>query len=278
MALKKQPESKFVQVLGLNLHYLDWGGEAKQPLVLIHGLSGTAHEWDFLAQNICEEVRVYALDQRGHGLSEWATDGYSLERLVAEIKGFVDALGLGKFALLGHSLGGRNTIGYGGQYPETLSHAIICDMAPEMPREYARSLRKNTAIRPESFRSLEEGVAYAMEMNPKISREMAENQMKHALKEEGDKLVYRIDRAIFEITGSSALSEIPLLWELLTKMTCPTWVMRGMESEVVTPELAARMMERIPGGRLVEIPGAGHYIPTDQPALLEKAVREILLG
>jgi len=95
MALKKQPESKFVQVLGLKLHYLDWGTENKPPMVLLHGGLQTAHSWDFVAFALRNRYHVRALDQRGHGDSDWAPDqDYSLEAQMKDMEKFIDTLGM----------------------------------------------------------------------------------------------------------------------------------------------------------------------------------------
>ena len=67
MTTQVQPKSRTVTANGINLHYLDWGREGAPPLVLLHGLRGHAHVWEDVAESLCDDYHVYALDQRGRG-------------------------------------------------------------------------------------------------------------------------------------------------------------------------------------------------------------------
>src|SRR5665811_202315 len=99
-----QPTSNTVQIRGLNLHYLEWGNPTATPMVLLHGLSSAAGAWRRVAQHFAAEYRIIALDQRGHGESEWAAaDSYGSDNFIADLHAFVDALGLERFVLIGHS-------------------------------------------------------------------------------------------------------------------------------------------------------------------------------
>ena len=80
--------SRRLDIDGLRLHYLDWGGDGP-PLVMLHGLTGHAHTWDHTAAALGDRYRVLALDQRGHGDSGWAPpygDGRMAEDLLAFLR------------------------------------------------------------------------------------------------------------------------------------------------------------------------------------------------
>ncbi len=95
MALQVQPQDKTVMANGLKLHYLDWGSPDNPPMVLLHGLRGHAHSWDDFSAALCEDYHILALDQRGRGDSEWATDGvYTTAAYVADLLDFSAALRL----------------------------------------------------------------------------------------------------------------------------------------------------------------------------------------
>ena len=83
----------FVTVNGLRFHYLDWKSEEKAPLICLHGLTGHAHAFDDFGDAMTQFYRVIAWDQRGHGDTEWARDGYEREKDIADLEGFIDALG-----------------------------------------------------------------------------------------------------------------------------------------------------------------------------------------
>ena len=116
MTTQVQPKSKTVTANGINLHYLDWGAEGRPPVVLLHGLRGHANVWEDVALALCNDYHVYSVDQRGRGDTDHAPGGdYSTDAFVADLAGFVDAIGLDKFILFGHSMGGRNSMAFAGQ-------------------------------------------------------------------------------------------------------------------------------------------------------------------
>ena len=111
MTTEVKPQDKTVNANGLNIHYLDWGNPTATPMVLLHGLRGHAHSWDDISAAFCQDFHVMALDQRGRGETDWAKDGnYTTEAYVADLEGFCGALGLDSFVLVGHSMGGRNSL------------------------------------------------------------------------------------------------------------------------------------------------------------------------
>ena len=61
------PENKYISINGLNLHYMDWGNVDTAPMLLLHGLGGNAHYWDFFADSMKDDYHILVLDQRGHG-------------------------------------------------------------------------------------------------------------------------------------------------------------------------------------------------------------------
>ena len=113
MATSVQPKDKTVDVNGINLHYLDWGNENKPKLLLLHGLRGHCHSWDDVSAEFCKDYHILALDQRGRGESDWAPSGdYSSQSFVADLEGFCEAVEFDKFTLIGHSMGGRNSMAF----------------------------------------------------------------------------------------------------------------------------------------------------------------------
>ena len=122
MTTRVQPRDKTVTTNGINLHYLDWGAVGRTPMVLLHGLRGHAHSWDDVSTAMCQDFHVLAVDQRGRGESDWAPGGdYTTNAFVEDLAGFSDALKLDPFVLVGHSMGGRNSIAFTARHPDTTS-------------------------------------------------------------------------------------------------------------------------------------------------------------
>jgi len=106
-----KPEDRYLDINGLRLHYLDWGNYGLQPMLLLHGFLSHAHAWDDFALNFRSRFHVIALDQRGHGESEWSREAaYTLDDYFVDIARFVEALNLRKLILIGHSMGGAKRL------------------------------------------------------------------------------------------------------------------------------------------------------------------------
>src|SRR5205085_8668122 len=108
------------------LHYLDWGEAGNPPFVLLHGFSAMARYFDGFAAHARRHFHVYALDQRGHGESDWA-DSYEPDDMSNDLAEFVDQLGLDRFVLLGHSMGGGVSFRYPADHLERVVRLLILD-------------------------------------------------------------------------------------------------------------------------------------------------------
>lgn len=96
---------------GLRFHYRYWPGEG-QPLVLLHGLASNAQIWNLVAPQLAPQFRVYALDQRSHGLTDTATEGFDFASIVRDARAFVAGLSLERPILVGHSWGAHTVLHY----------------------------------------------------------------------------------------------------------------------------------------------------------------------
>ena len=122
-----------VRVNGITLHYLDWGPADAPPVLLLHGITGYARVWDHLAARLVPERRVIALDQRGHGDSDPAPDDdYRVGAMADDVAAFAESLQLSRFALVGHSMGGRIAIKYAGDHAARLGRLAIVDIGPDI--------------------------------------------------------------------------------------------------------------------------------------------------
>jgi esterase len=261
---------------GLRFHYLERGDPAAQALVLLHGFTSHSRSWDTFATAMCERYRVLALDQRGHGESEWAAD-YAPERRVEDMEAFVAALGLDRFVLLGLSMGGRAAFMYAAKNPAKLERLVIVDIAPEiMP---AGGQRIQAGIRMNDlFDDPEEAVAAARAANPRPPEaELRHRVLNNLVQRPDSKWTFRYDIALRSPDRPLLSPADPTpIWESLRSITCPTLLVRGAESDLLSRDLAARMVATIPNCRLVEVPDAGHSVPLDNPPGFLAAVRTFL--
>ena len=280
MTTQVQPKSRTVTANGINLHYLDWGTEGQPPLVLLHGLRGHANVWADVAESLCADYHVYALDQRGRGDTDHAPGGdYSTEAFVADLLGFVDAIGLDKFVLFGHSMGGRNSMAFAGAHSERLERLCIVDIGPRIEAAGGNRITEELRAIPPHFDSFEDALAHVQTGNRFASESVMRRRLTGQTRQLPDgKLGWKFDPAIREQRINGTAAPAADLWPVLTNITCPTLIVRGTETDLLTQETADQMVETLAQGRMVNIERAGHMVFEDNPSDFIDAVKSWLAG
>ncbi len=265
-----EPASAFVDVDGLRLHYLDWGGSAP-PLVMLHGFSGHAHTWDRTAAVLSNQYRVLALDQRGHGDSEWAPR-YGSKPLVTDLLHFLDALKLNKVVLMGLSMGGNVAYLFAAMYPERVERLVILDIGPEISSIGVDRIARSTA-ESDVFASEEEAVARARAANARPTDADLRHRVVHNLRRlPNGTLTFKWDKALRDGTAIRDEPTVAERWAAWRAVRCPTLLVRGDDSDILSPETAQRMLEENPNVTLVTVPDCGHSITLERPDGLREAM------
>ena len=272
------PNESTVEIGGLRFRYLDWGNEGLRPILFLHGGALTAHTWDLCCLALRDEFHCLALDQRGHGDTDWAPDAdYSIAAQREDIRGFVDELGLDRFILAGMSMGAINSLAFAIHYPERLSHLVLIDAGPEVRRPGSRRIRDfvNGSAEPET---LDQIIERALAFNPRRDPLILRRSLMHNLRRQTDGTwAWKYDRRRFrQMDHDAHAAERRGLADGVARITCPTLVVRGAESDVFHDEDAERLAQRLPDGRWVRIPRAGHTVQGDNPKDLAAALREFL--
>ena len=266
-------QDRFVTINRLRLHYLDWGTAGKPPFLLLHGGSAYAHWWDFVAPALAENFRVIALDQRGHGDSDHVNPpAYGTRHYLADLQQFIATLGLHKPVLMGHSMGGHNSLIYATQHAQELAALILVDTDAAYPEAAVQFLRKLGEKPAKEFDSFVEAIS-RFQLLPRetyISTEKLRYLASFAFHERPDgKWTAKLDRkTLFRdpIDGRPFLSQI----------TCPTLIVRAEHSPLLSHEKINRLVNSLPHGRWVEVKDTYHHVMLDNPDGLVKAVREFL--
>jgi esterase len=272
------PDEQHVLLRRMRFHYLDWGTSGLPPVVFLHGGGLNAHTWDLVCAALRRERHCMALDQRGHGESEWSPQmDYSTESHVGDLDAFVDQLGLDRFVLVGMSLGGANALAWAGRHSGRLAGLVLVDVGPDMRAE---GIRKIAAFTSEAtpLLSVDEFVDRALAFNPRRNRELLRRSLLHNLRRMPDgRFMWKYDqRHRGRIDPDAAARRRQLLWSAVDGVECPTLVVRGAQSDVFHDEDAERLAGRLRHGRWVRIEGAGHTVQGDNPADLLVALRAFL--
>ena len=257
---------------GLEFSFLEWGDPASPPMVLLHGLTGHAHTWDLFANSLKDEYHIFALDQRGHGDTGWADPPqYNTEDFVEDVRDLARHWGIGRFTLIGLSMGAHNALAFACRYPELVEKLVPIDVGPSLPRLHDPVTQARFLQLYKDFDTIDEAYAEAVESNPITDPELIKYRVRHSLNRTDD------GRWTPKHTRDVALHWKPDdLTEEIKTIQCPTLLVRGGESEVLSAEVAESMRTAIPDCELATIAGSGHSVPQDKPADFEAAVREFL--
>lgn len=270
-----------IRLNGLRFHFREWSCPKADPqdLVLLHGFTGHARSWDAFAQAMSADYRVLALDQRGHGETEWAApDQYGTPYMVADLEAFVAALGLNRFVLLGLSMGGNVAIHYAGKQPEALDRLVIVDIGPEIGSSGLGRINQGVQAK-DIFSTPEEAFKWARAANA-LPPEGHHRQrvINNLMRLEDGTWTYRYDRALRDPNNPRQRPTAEEGWRAVARINVPTLLIRGELSDILAPPHAARMARDIAGCQLAEVRGSGHSVPLDQPEGFLKAVRAFLVS
>ncbi len=243
-------------------HYLEWGHPDAPPIVLLHGGHQSAHSWDLVSLHLAQNHRVLALDQRGHGDSEWSRDvNYSNHTMALDAGAFMDALSLERPILMGHSMGGRNSLLLTKENPSRLRALVVVDIGPEISDEGRKAIAGFVRTNQE-FDDLEHFVANVRKYDPYRPREHIERTVKYNMLQRSDgKFVSKCDstpRRLGILHGGGAQDNVSL--EDAGRFHLPVLVVRGADSNILTQDAAERFRDALPRGILAVVPNCGHNV------------------
>ena len=275
---------------GLDLHLLEWSQEGV-PMILVHGFGNEAHIWQDFAQEVAGYYRVLGLDQRGHGDSGWPLHGeYEYPHFMADLDAVLENLSIERAVLVGHSLGGRVCMLYAGAHPEKVAGLVIVDSAPELDARGTTRIQMDVGQhRDPSFGNVAEYEQMLLHNYPAAPPAVIRRMAQHSLKQREDgRWILKMDPALRGAVGTTETPEdraerekatTQSLWDALEKVTCPSLVVRGAASDIVSADVTDRMVEILgDSSQLAVIARAGHSVMTDNPAGFNEAVLNFVLG
>jgi pimeloyl-ACP methyl ester carboxylesterase len=267
-------ESRFIEVNGLELHYLDYGTEGRTPMLCLHGGAVNAHWFDFVAGGFTADHHVRALDQRGHGDSERADPpDYRYSSYASDLAQVVEQLDLRDFVLVGHSMGGLVSLVYAANYPGRVKKLVVVDSTLRSSPERVASLHSvgnrdgsNYAtneefiarfkVRPEGTQAVPEIIRYLAERG---GRQDADGRWRH-----------KFDRNVY---SKRELLDIMPHWD---RIKIPALLVKGGLSNRITPDIHDEIRRRCPQVELAEVPGSEHHVTLDNPNGFVEAVKAFL--
>ena len=269
----------FVEANGIRHHLIARGMPGSPVVMMLHGLAGQAHVFDVIANRLSARHHVYCLDVRGRGESAWgAANEYTIDTYVADLEAVRDALGLQRFSLVGTSMGGLITMQYAPKFPEHVERVVLNDVGPEIDPEGLKRILSYVGGAPEMFADIKAVIRYYKEHYAPMVEHLPDDQVSefaryNVRKSDSGIYVWKMDPAIRVTAAPPPATDN---WEALKSVKCPVMVLRGAKSDVLSAPIAAKMIEALPGTRLVEVPGVGHAPILSEPVAV--AALEEFLG
>jgi pimeloyl-ACP methyl ester carboxylesterase len=273
------PETRHVVSSGFRIHLLDWGTAGRPPIVFLHGGGLNAHTWDVVCLALRGDYHCLALDQRGHGDSEWSPEmDYFPETHRLDIAGVVDHLGLEHFLLVGQSMGALNAFVYALEHRPRLAGLVLIDAGPNIRIDGAQRIGDFVGATAE-VDSIEDAVEKALSFNPlRDSRLLRRSLLYNYRRLPSGKWARKHDMRHW---GQQDFSELSARnqerWKQAERVTCPTLVVRGALSDVFLDEDADRFARVLPNGQWTRVEGAGHTVQGDNPRELCEALRKFFV-
>lgn len=268
---------------GLTLWVTEWGAPDARPIVMLHGIRGYAQTFAGIAQALQPHYRVIAFDQRGRGRSDWDPGrNYYTADYVRDLMAVADRLGLERFDLLGHSMGGINALVFAASHPDRVGRLVIEDAGPgafESSRG-AERIRHELANTPVAFANWDEATAFMRVLRPTVSEAAREQRLRSMLRPDAaGGFTWQYDHAgITQTRLHPDPARVVDLEPVVRRIQAPTLVIRGGRSDYLQPQMVERMRALNAGITAIDIDDAGHYVHDDQPAAFCEAVRGFLLG
>ena len=278
----------------LQLNYVDWGNADAPDLLLIHGGRDHARNWDWVAKELRDDYHIIALDNRGHGDSEWANTGpYGIDEFVYDIAELIDQHDLAPLTIIGHSLGGILSLRYTGIFPENVTKLVSIEgmglgrrlykgdvnaPAAERYRKWIADLKKMTRWDERRYDTIEDAAKHMAEANAHLSPEQVHHLTRHGSKTNEDgSISWKFDHYFYSRFIAPTGLDPDEVREIWSSITCPTLIIHGTESWNKDPAEDGSL-EFFQNAQSVMVEGAGHWVHHDKFDEFMGLVKPFLAG
>ena len=254
------PPSQFIRLSnGVNVHLRDEGDPDAPPIVLVHGHTEDLHAWNHIVKNLVESFRVIRFDLRRHGLTGPAPDNdYRIENYVSDLSMVVDHIGIDRFVLVGHSMGGRISARYTLEKPERVNNLVLVS-ASGAPAKEDRSP-------PMALRAMKNPFGRFL-IRRIWSRSMAKKSLEGMVFDGSSITDEEIDRmwdfSIYPGNMDAMFQEFRETWDALDpadikEIATNTLLIWGKEDSICPESMGIWYDSHLPNSTMVVIPNIGH--------------------
>jgi pimeloyl-ACP methyl ester carboxylesterase len=274
----------------LRLHYVDWGNAEAPPLILLHGGRDHCRAWDWVAAALRQDWHIIAPDLRGHGDSEWPSDGnYGMAGFLYDVAQLIHQQKLAPVSIVAHSLGGNIALRYAGLYPHAVRKLVAIEGIGPAPKIVAERDRIDVAERlrawiderralagrlPRRYASIEDALHRMQDANRRLTPDQARHLTEHGVNQNEDGTYsWKFDNYVRAFRSPDmTTAELEQLW---SRITCPALLVYGRESWASNPAEDGRI-RHFRTARVLAVEGAGHWVHHDRLDVFLDEVRRFL--
>jgi len=248
-----------------------YGSPTEQPpLLIVHGLFGSARNWGVIARRLSTDREVIAVDQRNHGDSPW-TETHSYADMAADLARVIEAHG-GRADVLGHSMGGKAAMVLALTRPELVRRLVVADMAP-VAYDHGHSHASFIGAMQRMDLS---NLTLRSEADRRLARDIDSEQVRafllQSLDLKADPPRWKLNLDVLDAHLGDVLD-----WPAPPgRFTGPALFVYGMQSDYVTPEYRPAIFQKFPNAEFHPIEGAGHWLHAERPREFEAAVADFI--
>lgn len=237
------------------------------PLIILHGLFGSADNWLSIAKELEADFTVYLLDLRNHGDSPHSEE-WNYEAMAKDIADFMSSQELESAYLMGHSMGGKTAMNFALAYPEKIKKLIVADIAPRYyPPHHQSILEGLNAIDMDKLKSRKEAEeTLAAYISEKGIRQFL---LKSLGRNEHQKFIWKINLPVI----TKKIENIGAALESDQSFDKPTLFMRGAHSDYIQDKDKGDLEKYFPEYKLITIKNAGHWLHAEQPEAVAQTIK-----
>lgn len=244
------------------------------PLMLFcHGITANSAVFLPLMAGFSDRFTTVAIDQRGHGLSEKPDDGYAADDYAGDIAALIEALGLGRAILVGHSLGARNAVTVAAKHPHLVRSVVAIDFTPYIETEVFDALEARVNGGDRTFRDIAAIEDYLSSRYPNIPADAIRARAASGYRQADDGLRPLASPAAMAETAAGLRADLVPAYEAVTR---PVLVVRGERSKLVSEAALAKTSRLRPDLPVVVVPGADHYVNEVSPQITLRAITNFI--
>ena len=267
----------------VGIHVREWGDPEAPAMVLLHGLRGYSGTWRRMAESFADRWRMIAFDARGRGESDWDPGrNYYTDAYLSDLEAVVDGLGLGRFVLVGHSMGGTTSYVYAARHPDRLDGLVVEDITAGSSvggAGFERIVAEMAAL-PTRFSGWAEARAYWRKLRPGVADSAIEERLFESMRaDDAGGVVWRYDaEGIAATRVAPDPARVVDLHPVIAAIRTPTLVIRGGKSDFCNLAKVCELEAGNPALTHASVAEASHYVHDDAPESFARLVEGFLAG